>query len=387
MRNFTYSIPTTIYFGKDKLEEIIPEVKRYGKRVLITYGGGSIKRIGLYDKLTALFKLNDIFYVELGGIQPNPRVSSVREGIALCREHKVDFILAVGGGSVIDASKAIAAGVTYDGDVWDFMIGKATVKDPLPLGSVLTLAATGSEMNGSAVISNEETQDKRPMGDPALRPVFSVLDPVYTYSVNKWHTAAGTTDIMSHIFEAYYTVDKDVEVADYMAEALLKVCIKYGPIAVEEPENYEARANLMWAGTLAINGLISYGKAGGDWATHMIEHEVSAIYDLTHGAGLAILFPVWMEYVLDEKNSWRFAQMARNVWGVSEIDDMKAARLGIAEIRKFFSSLGMPATLKDVNIDGQHIPVMAKKATIFGALGNIKKLQQADVEEILRRAL
>jgi alcohol dehydrogenase YqhD (iron-dependent ADH family) len=267
------------------------------------------------------------------------------------------------------------------------MIGKATVVDPLPLASVLTLAATGSEMNGSAVISNDETQDKRPMGDPALRPVFSVLDPEYTYSVNKWHSAAGTTDIMSHIFEAYFTPDSGVLVQDLMSEALMSVCIKYGRQVIDEPKNYEARANLMWAGTLAINGLISYGKIPGDWATHMIEHEVSAIYDLTHGAGLAILFPVWMDYVLDADNAWRFAQMARNVWGVKLADDMAAAKAGIGEVRKFFKSLDMPSTLKEVNIDGSHISVMAEKATIFGPVGSLKKLYSKDIEEILKRAL
>lgn len=387
MRNFNYSITTTILFGKNKIEVIIPEIKKYGSRVLLCYGGGSIKKIGIYDKLLALFKENSVYFVELAGIKPNPRVSSVREGIALCREHKLDFILAVGGGSVIDASKAIAAGVPYEGDVWDFMIGKATVVDPLPLASVLTLAATGSEMNGSAVISNDETQDKRPMGDPALRPVFSVLDPEYTYSVNKWHSAAGTTDIMSHIFEAYFTPDSGVLVQDLMSEALMSVCIKYGRQVIDEPKNYEARANLMWAGTLAINGLISYGKIPGDWATHMIEHEVSAIYDLTHGAGLAILFPVWMDYVLDADNAWRFAQMARNVWGVKLADDMAAAKAGIGEVRKFFKSLDMPSTLKEVNIDGSHISVMAEKATIFGPVGSLKKLYSKDIEEILKRAL
>ncbi|GAO30326.1 iron-containing alcohol dehydrogenase [Geofilum rubicundum] len=387
MRNFNYDIPTKILFGKNKVEEMMPEIKTFGSRLLLAYGGGSIKKNGLYDTLVTLFKKNDIFVVELSGIQPNPRISSVREGVRLCRAHKIDLILAVGGGSVIDACKAIAAGVNYKGDAWDFMIGKAQVENPLPIGTILTLAATGSEMNGGAVISNDETLDKRPMGHPSLRPKFSVLDPTYTFSVNKWQTGAGVTDIMSHIFELYYTTDKGVFVPDAMAEALMKTCLQYGLVAIDEPENYEARANLMWAGTLALNGMLSFGKLPGDWATHMIEHEISAIYDVTHGAGLAIIFPVWMEYVLDADNAWRFAQMARNVWGVSEKDDLTAARQGIEAVRDFFSRLGMPSRLSDLNIDGTHIAVMAKKACVYGDLGNIKKLKIDDVRSILEGAL
>jgi alcohol dehydrogenase YqhD (iron-dependent ADH family) len=387
MRNFNYDIPTKILFGRNKVEEMMPEIKAFGNRILLAYGGGSIKKIGLYDTIIALFKKNDIEMVELSGIQPNPRISSVREGVRLCRENKVDLILAVGGGSVIDACKAIAAGVNYEGDAWDFMIGKAQVENPLPIGTILTLAATGSEMNGGAVISNDETLDKRPMGHPSLRPEFSVLDPTYTFSVNKWQTGAGVTDIMSHIFELYYTTDTGVFVQDAMAEALMKTCLKYGLLAIEEPENYEARANLMWAGTLALNGMLSFGKLPGDWATHMIEHEVSAIYDVTHGAGLAIIFPVWMAYVLEADNAWRFAQMARNVWGIDEKDDMAAAREGIEAVRTFFSNLGMPSRLADLNIDGTHIDVMAKKACVYGDLGTMKKLNINYVTAILHKAL
>lgn len=366
---------------------MMSEITTQGSSLLLAYGGGSIKRNGLYDTLVALFKEHGVAFVELNGIQPNPRISSVREGIKLCREHKVDLILAVGGGSVIDACKAIAAGVNYNGDAWDFMIGKANVENPLPLMTILTLAATGSEMNGGAVISNDDTMDKRPMGHPSLRPLLSVLDPTYTFSVNKWHTGAGVTDIMSHIFELYYTPDKGVFVPDALAEALMKTCLEYGPLAIDEPENYEARANLMWAGTLALNGMLSFGKLPGDWATHMIEHEVSAIYDVTHGAGLAIIFPVWMEYVLDANNAWRFAQMARNVWGVAEEDDLEAGRQGIVAIRNFFSQLGMPSRLSDLDIDGTQIAVMAKKACVYGDLGSLKKLNTDDVASILQRAL
>jgi hypothetical protein len=387
MQNFNYHVPTKILFGKDKVADTAKEIKAHGSRVLLTYGGGSVKRIGLYDQVVKQLKENDLFFVELPGIQPNPRVTSVRDGVKLCRENNIDFILAIGGGSVIDASKAIAAAVNYEGDAWDFPMQKARVENPLPLGTVLTLAATGSEMNGNAVITNEETQEKRGMGSPLLVPKFSVLDPTYTFSVNQYHTAAGTVDIMSHIFENYFAPGEGTFVQDTIAESILKTCIKYGPIALEEPENYEARANLLWAGSLALNGLTLTGKKTGDWATHGIEHEVSAIYDLTHGAGLAIIHPVWMQYVLNEETAPKFAQMARNVWNVEEVDDMKAAEKGISAVREFFNSLGMPATLSNAQIPGDHFDEMGKKACIFGKIGSFKRLDAEDVAAILKKAL
>ncbi|WP_291855826.1 iron-containing alcohol dehydrogenase [Marinilabilia sp.] len=387
MQNFNYHVPTKILFGKDKVTETAKEIKEHGSRVLLTYGGGSVKRIGLYDQVVNQLRENDLFFVELSGIQPNPRITSVREGVKLCRDNQIDFILAIGGGSVIDASKAIAAAVNYEGDAWDFLMQKARVENAVPLGTVLTLAATGSEMNGNAVITNEETREKRGMGSDQLRPKFSVLDPTYTFSVNKYHTAAGTVDIMSHIFENYFAPADGTFVQDIIAESILKTCIKYGPVALVEPENYEARANLLWAGSLALNGLTLTGKKTGDWATHGIEHEVSAIYDLTHGAGLAIIHPVWMKYVLSVETSSKFAQMARNVWNVEEPDDMKAAEKGIAAVREFFNSLGMPATLTDAQIPGEHFEEMGKKACIFGKIGSFKRLDAADVVAILKKAL
>lgn len=387
MQNFNYHVPTKILFGEEKVHEIGKEIKKHGSRILLTYGGGSVKKIGLYDQVVNQLKENELFFVELSGIQPNPRITSVREGVKLCRENQIDFILAIGGGSVIDASKAIAAAVNYDGDAWDFMMQKARVENPLPLGTVLTLAATGSEMNGNAVISNEETQEKRGMGSEMLRPQFSVLDPTYTFTVNKYHTAAGTVDIMSHIFENYFAPGEGTFVQDTIAESILKTCIKYGPVAFEEPKNYEARANLLWAGSLALNGLTLTGKKTGDWATHGIEHEVSAIYDLTHGAGLAIIHPEWMKYVLNEKTAPKFAQMARNVWNIKESDDMEAAKKGIAAIREFFNSLGMPATLSQVDIPAEHFSEMGKKACIFGEIGSFQRLDADDVEAILNQAL
>lgn len=387
MRNFTYDASTRILFGKNRVFEVASEIKKYGSKVLLAYGGGSIKKNGLYDTVCKLLNKAEIPFVELSGIQPNPRIESVREGVKLCRENGIDFILGIGGGSVIDCIKAIATAVPYEGDAWDFFIRKAKITHPIPVGSILTLAATGSEMNGNCVISNEETTEKRAAGDDSLRPKFSILDPSYTFTVNKWQSAAGAVDIMSHIFEQYFTLDPGTFVQDAMAEGILKTCIKYGPIAVNEPTNYEARANLMWASSLALNGLTVTGKMFGDWATHGIEHEVSAIYDLTHGAGLAILFPVWMEYVLDEKTAPKLAQYARNVWQVNNTDDMQAAKQGIAATRKFFNELGMPATLADVEIPDEKIEDMAKGACVFGPIGMFKKLGVDDVKNILKTAL
>ncbi len=385
MRNFNFHATTKILFGKNKVNELAGELGQY-KKVLFAYGTGSIKKTGLYDNVVELLKKAGAEFWELSGIKPNPRLDSVLEGIDICRENDVDFILAVGGGSVVDCCKAVAAGAPYEGDPWDFTIGKAEVKDPLPLGSILTLSATGTEMNGNAVISRDDTKEKRALSHDSLRPKFSILDPTLTFSVNKWQTAAGTVDIMSHIFEQYFTPDRGTYVQDAIAEAILKTCIEYGPKALKDPEDYEARANLMWSSSLALNGLTVTGKMSGDWATHQIEHELSAYNDLTHGAGLAILFPVWMEYVLDERRAFKFARMARNVFGIAEQDDMAAAIEGIKAVRAFFSSLDMPSKLSDVGIPADNFDHMAKQACKFGPIGVFKRLGTEQVKEILERA-
>jgi alcohol dehydrogenase YqhD (iron-dependent ADH family) len=387
MRNFNFHAPTKILFGKDKTNEIGAEIKLHGSRVLLVYGGGSIKKTGLYDTVVSILNKESLFFVELSGVQPNPRISSVRKGIQLCRENKLDFILAVGGGSVIDCCKAIAAGVSYQGDPWDFMMRKADIVNPLPLGTILTLSATGTEMNGNAVLSNEETNDKRAMSDTTLRPRFSVLDPTLTFSVDKWQTAAGTVDIMAHVFEQYFTLDTGAFVQDAIAEAILKTCIEYGAKALVNPQDYEARANLMWASSLALNGLTATGKLPGDWATHDMEHQLSVVNDLTHGAGLAILFPVWMKYVLSPLTAPKLAQLARNVWGVNESDDMLAAEKGIAATRAFFSSLGMPSTLSEVGFNEGHVEPMAQKACLFGPIGCFKRLDVNGVMDVYKAAL
>ena len=292
MLDFNYAISTKIFFGKNKIEKLGEELKRYGKNILFVYGGGSIKKNGLYDSVTNIFTRNFIVYHELSGVQPNPRITSVRQGIKLCREHNIESIIAVGGGSVIDCAKTIATGVYHQGDPWEmFLLGDSTIKKALPIGTILTVAGTGSEMNGNAVISNEETEQKLAIHHDLLRPKFSILDPTYTFTVPKNQTAAGTVDIFSHILEQYFSPTKDAFVQNRLAESLLKTCIYYGPIALKEPTNYEARAQLMWTSSLALNGLLGYGKIT-DWATHGIEHAVSAAYDVTHGVGLAILTPV-----------------------------------------------------------------------------------------------
>lgn len=387
MLNFVYSIPTEIFFGEGKIKVLGKEIKKYGNKVLLVYGGGSIKKTGLYDKITNILKENNIDFVELAGVEPNPRITSVREGIKLCRENNVDFILAIGGGSVIDCSKFIAGGYYYDGDPWDFFIGKGNVTKALPLASILTLAATGSEMNRGGVISNLETNQKLATGHPTLSPKFSILDPTYTYTVPKNQTAAGAVDIMSHIFEVYFTPTKTAFLQNRMAEALLKTVFHYGPIAFNEPENYEARANLMWASSLAINGLLSYGKDT-NWSVHDMEHELSAFYDITHGVGLGILTPVWMEYILNDDTVDDIAEYGINVWNLEvDKDKYKTAKEAINKTRDFIKSLGIPMTLREVGIGEEKLEIMAKQCAGDGTVGNYPPLTSEDILEIYKRAL
>jgi alcohol dehydrogenase YqhD (iron-dependent ADH family) len=386
MLDFNYAISTKIFFGKNKIERLGEELKPYGKNILFVYGGGSIKKNGLYDSVTNIFTRNSIVYHELPGVQPNPRITSVRQGIKLCREQNIECIIAVGGGSVIDCAKTIAAGVYHKEDPWDlFLLGDSTIKKTLPIGTILTLAGTGSEMNGNAVISNEETEQKLAIHSDLLRPRFSILDPTYTFTVPKNQTAAGTVDIFSHILEQYFSPTKDAFVQNRIAESLLITCIHYGPIALTEPTNYEARAQLMWTSSLALNGLLGYGKIT-DWATHGIEHAVSAAYDVTHGAGLAILTPYWMEYVLSEETTDKLVEYAQNVWRIKGGNDLIVARKGIEKTREFFTSLGMPKTLRDVGIQENKLEGMAEKTVLYGDIGKFKKLGKNDVLMILKNA-
>ena len=389
MLNFNYSIPTRILFGEGKIELLGKEIKKYGSRVLLAYGGGSIKKNGIYQNVVKILKENDIPFFELSGIEPNPRVESVIEGVKICRENNIDFILAVGGGSTIDCCKAVGAAYYYDGNPWDLVIGKAKIEKVLPIGCILTLAATGSEMDAGGVISNMETNQKYGVGHPGMFPKFSILDPTYTYTVSPYQTAAGVADIMSHIFESYFSKVRGAYLQDRLAEGLLKTCIHYGRIAIDDPENYEARANLMWASSLAINGLLAYGKDS-IWSVHPLEHELSAYYDITHGVGLAILTPHWMEHVLDENTLYKFVEYGINVWNIErDKSDMEIAKESIEKTRDFFISLGIPMTLREVGIGEEKIETMAKAVIEYkgGKVGNFKPLDYEDVLDIYRKAL
>lgn len=387
MLNFDYSIPTKIFFGKEKIEVLGKQIKKYGSRVLIVYGGGSIKRNGIYNKVLELLKANDLFFSELSGVEPNPRVTTVKKGVEICRENNIDFILAVGGGSTIDCSKVIAASCYYEGDPWDIVIRKAKITKVLPIASILTLSATGSEMDAGAVISNMETNEKIAVGHPDMAPKFSILDPTYTFTVPANQTAAGTADIMSHVFEVYFSNTEGAYIQNRMAEAVLKTCIEYGPIAVKEPENYEARANLMWASSLAINGLLSYGKES-IWSVHPMEHVLSAYYDITHGDGLAILTPHWMEYVLDDSSLDKFVEYGVNLWGIDKNNDKYSiAKKAIENTREFFNKLGLPSTLRKVGINEEKLEIMARSAAGEKTLGSFKPLTSKDVLNIFKSAL
>lgn len=386
MNNYEYCVPTDIRFGKGQIECLSKEIGKYGKKVLMVYGGGSIKKTGLYDKVYEVLKDFEIY--ELAGIEPNPKLSSVKKGADICKEKGIDAVLAVGGGSSIDASKHIACAAFYEGDPWDLVLDKTKVEKALPIFTVLTICATGSEMNPGAVISNEVTKEKLEINHPFLYPTLSVCDPTYLFTLPKKQTAAGTADIISHILEQYFQPNDGAYITDRLSEAALKTCFKYGPIALEEPENYEARSNLMWTSSIALNHLFTFGK-GGAWSVHPIEHELSAFYDITHGVGLAILTPTWMRYVLGPDTVKRFAMYARNVWDVNEDDDQDAAVMGIDLTEKFFIDMGLPSKLSEVGIDDSDFSLMASEAVRTSGLSSraYVKLTKADVEQIYRNCL
>ncbi len=385
MQNFDYSIPTKVYFGKGQVEKL-SLLSQFGSRVLLCYGGGSIKKTGLYDTVLQILKQNQMSVFELSGIDPNPRIESVRQGAQMCREHNIDVVLAVGGGSVIDCAKVVAAAAKYEGDAWDLVVDGSKIQDALPIATVLTLAATGSEMDQFAVISDMTLNEKLGTGGECLKPAMSVLDPTYTYTVSKKMTAAGVADTMSHTIETYFHNEPGGYVQCRFAEGLLRTCIEYGPIALEQPDNYEARANLMWASSMAINNIIRYGVFV-PWGVHPMEHELSAFYDITHGDGLAILTPFWMEYVLSEKTVQKFYEYGVNVWGIDKnLDKMEVAREAIAQTKAFFAKMGLPKTLSDVGIGEEKLEIMAQKAATKTA-GCFVPLNAQDVLNIYKMAL
>ncbi len=391
MENFSFYSPTKFVFGKGMESEAGKLVKEFGgSKVLIHYGGGSVVRSGLLDRVKASLEAASVPYVELGGVKPNPRSGLVYEGIDLCKKENVDFVLAVGGGSAIDSAKAIAAGTVYDGDFWDFYQGKPITK-ALPVGTVLTIAAAGSEGSGDSVITKEEGMYKRGASGEGIRPKFSILNPELTTTLPPYQTACGITDIMAHLYERYLTNSKDVEVTDRLIEALLLTMKKEGMRAIKEPSDYEARANVMWAGTMAHTNACGVGRSQ-DWNSHNIEHELSALYDCAHGAGLAVTMPAVFKYVMNH-DVMRFAQVAVRVWGceMDAADPEKTALEGIEAFRNFLTEIGMPKTIAEFGGKEEDIPELVKNLCYGdgrdGSISGFVTLSEEDCANIYKNML
>ena len=387
MNNFNFYSPTFFEFGKDTETKTGKLVARFGgKKVLVHYGGGSVVRSGLLARVTKSLEEAGIQYVELGGVVPNPRSGLVYEGIDLCRKENVDFILAVGGGSAIDSAKAIAIGVPYEGDFWDFYQGRP-INEALPVATILTLAAAGSEASNSSVITHENGNMKRGTGSNLIRPVFSILNPELTTTLPPYQTSCGATDMFAHVLERYFTNTKDVEITDRICEAIMLTIINETPKALADPTDYQARANIMWAGMVAHNDICGVGREQ-DWATHTLEHELSALYDVAHGAGLAVMFPAWMKYNMKQDVN-RFAQFAVRVFGC-EMDFQnpeRTAKEGITKFEQFLLSIGMPIRFKELGAKAEDIPTLIEMLKMNDrAIGNFVKLSREDVEAIYKLA-
>ena len=388
MDNFKFFRPTDFIFGKEAELSAGKMVKKHGgTKVLIHYGGGSVVRSGLLDRVENSLKSSNIDYILLGGVQPNPLDTLVYQGIDLCKKEGVDLILAVGGGSVIDSAKAIAVGAVYDGDFWDFFDYKVSAKNAIKVATVLTIPAAGSEASDSAVITKADGLYKRGYGTKHMVPVFSLLNPELNYTLPAYQTACGVADMMAHVMERYFTNTENVEISDRLCEGILLTIINQAPIAIKDPENYAARANLTWAGTVAHDGTCGVGREE-DWATHLLEHELSALYDVAHGAGLAVMFPAWMKYV-HESNIDKFVQFATRVWGIKETDDKKEMALqAIESLENFFVSIGLPVTFEDLGAKKEDIGKLVEVLTINtgGSLGSFKKLNMDDARKIYELA-
>ena len=391
MNDFAFHSPTKFVFGRGAEAKVGALVRGFGgTKALLHFGGGSAKRSGLLGRVEKSLADAGVGCVLLGGVQPNPRSGLVREGIALCRREKVDFILAVGGGSVIDSAKAIAFGALYEGDFADYYFGKDVRNQPqvpaaLPIGTILTIAAAGSEGSANSIINLEPGNLKRGATGDALRPKFSVLNPELTFTLPPFQTACGMTDIFAHVVERYFTPTKDVTVTDELCEAVMRTVVAESAKVMANPRDYEARANIMWAGTVAHNNVCGVGRAQ-DWSSHGIEHELSALYDCAHGAGLAVVMPAWMEYVM-ETDLARFARFARRVWEVADVDPKAAAQEGIRRYRAWLKSIGMPQTFKELGAKEEDIPKLVATLGLKGnTLGAFRPLDDADVANILRRA-
>ena len=387
MQNFDYMTPTRLIFGRDAIAKLPEVMTQFGKKILLTYGGGSIKKIGLYQKVLEMLKGYDI--VELPGIQPNPKYDpSVLDGVRLCKEHNVDVILSVGGGSVLDCSKAIAAGAKYDGDPWDLISYKVKAKAALPIVDILTLAATGSEYDCGGVISRTETNDKIGYIDPLLFPVVSILDPVYTFTVSKKQTAAGIADAMNHTIEQYFVEDSTL-LNDGFCESMLRSLMINGRKCLENPEDYTARAEMMLACTYGCNGILALGNSYSGWPCHGIEHALSAYYDITHGEGLAIITPRWMRHILNERTMDRFVKYGINVFGIDPtLPKQEIAKKAIDATYEFFESINIPMHLREVGIDDSRIDEMAHHIAVNEGLDKAyAPLTEQDIKEILLESL
>lgn len=388
MQNFFFHNPTKLYFGQGQLGNLAEELDHYGPNVLLVYGGGSIKKNGIYDQVTSILqKLNKNVF-ELSGVEPNPRVTTARKGIDICKQENIDFILAVGGGSTIDCTKAIAAGAKSEADIWDIVTKKVTINEALPFGTVLTLAATGSEMNSGSVITNWETKEKHGWGSPYTYPQFSILDPDFTKTVPRDQTIYGIVDIMSHALEHYFHHEDNTLLQDRMVEAILLTVMEVAPKLLEDLQSTKHRATILYNGTMALNGMVNMGYHG-DWATHNLEHAVSAVHDIPHGGGLAILFPHWMKYVIDE-NPARFKKLAIRVFNIDPEGktDKEVGLEGIKRLRDFWNSIGAPSRLADYGIGEESIEMMADRTvTARAEFGNFKKLNRQDAVNIYRQSL
>jgi len=382
VENFVFQNPTKIIFGRGVEKDTGSETAAFGRKVLLHYGSGSVKRSGLYDRVCQSLKAAGVSWVDLPGVVPNPRLSLVRKGIELCRKEKIDFILAVGGGSVIDSAKAIGIGVPYGGDVWDFYLRKLKPPSMIPVGAVLTIPAAGSEASNGSVITREEGGYKRDADTECMRPRFAIMNPELTFTLPPFQTACGASDIMAHIMERYFTRAPAVEFTDRLCEATLRTIIHNAPLVLENPTDYDARAEIMWAGTIAHNDLLGTGRVS-DWATHQIEHELSGVYDVAHGAGLAVLFPAWMRHVMSV-DVRRFAQFAARVWDVEYefANPERTAREGVRRLQAFYRSIGLPTTLKEMGITDDRSAEMAKKCVDRGEVGNFVRLDAAGVQKV-----
>lgn len=388
MENFVFQNPTKILFGRGMEDRVGEEAAVYSKSILLHYGGGSIKKTGLYDRVTASLKKAGVSWIELGGVKPNPRLSLVHEGVKLVKENKLGLILAVGGGSVIDSAKAIAMGAMIDHDVWDFYLGKGEPKEALPIGTILTIPAAGSEASTGTVITNEEGWLKRAVNTELIYPRFSILNPEQAFTLPKFQVACGITDIMAHLMERYFTNVPHVAFTDRLLEATMKTLIVHAPKVLENPKDYDAWAEIMWAGTIAHNNLLNTGRVG-DWSSHDIEHEISGIYDVAHGAGLAVVFPAWMKFVYKHDIN-RFAQWAIRVWNVDMdvFDPERVALTGIERLETFSRSMGLGTRLSDLGIKGDRIDEMANKCTDNNTrtFGNFIPMDRDSVKKILHLA-